>query len=370
MKIDAKVALQVLCEEERYPVLTNVSSAWVEKIEHLSALCEQLGVMTHIAFLGTAVLAKSVDAQVDLIACKPRYAAGNPNAFSARTLCHNVLVPFSADKGVSLGVNGREPLNNQPYFRMQYLGDGTPVRAKLRPAFDYTLELVRELSGVRSTTEAREALRAFIFVRKRYQKAYVVNESPAHVSPQALLLGIVQFVHEDSEGGRRAQAVVAGLMDVYAGPERVESGRINDPSRHYPGDVSVRSENCTEGWEKAIEVRDKPVSVSDAKIFTRQCYSKGVREAAVVMVSERQPELDLPDLQAWADKFGMGVNLFKGWPVFVEQVLFWCPFPRHEAANLAAAYIEARLIAVDASNSSIDRWWDCLNESRSHLNIY
>jgi hypothetical protein len=44
-------------------------------------------------------------------------------------LCHSVLVPLSAELGFSLGVTGREPLNNQPYFRMTRLDDGTPVHA-------------------------------------------------------------------------------------------------------------------------------------------------------------------------------------------------------------------------------------------------
>jgi hypothetical protein len=47
----------------------------------------------------------------------PKHAPGNDNAFSARALAENVLVPLSAELGISLGVTGRQPLNNQPYFR-------------------------------------------------------------------------------------------------------------------------------------------------------------------------------------------------------------------------------------------------------------
>jgi hypothetical protein len=100
-----------------------------QKVEHLSQLCEQKGASkTHIAFLGTAMLAKAVDQQADLFAVKPEHAQGNANAFSARSLAEKVLVPVAAEFGVSLGVTGREPLNNQPYFRMTRLDDGTPVR--------------------------------------------------------------------------------------------------------------------------------------------------------------------------------------------------------------------------------------------------
>jgi hypothetical protein len=63
------------------------------------------------------MLAKSVNHEADLFAIKPDHAPDNPLAFSARTLCHGIIVPLSAELGISIGVTGREPLNNQPYFR-------------------------------------------------------------------------------------------------------------------------------------------------------------------------------------------------------------------------------------------------------------
>src|SRR5690606_2457501 len=103
----------------------------------------------HIAFLATAMLAKAVDRRADLFAIKPTHAPGNLNAFSARTLCHSVIVPLAAELGFSIGVTGREPLNNQPYFRMTRLGDDTPVHPGGRAAFDYMVELVRELTALK-----------------------------------------------------------------------------------------------------------------------------------------------------------------------------------------------------------------------------
>ena len=112
------------------------------------------------------------------------------------------------------------------------------------------------------------------------------------ISPEQLTAAIQTFVREDSEGGRRAQAVVAGLLDVFAGEVRVESGRINDPSRHYPGDVCIRAAKDPGSFRKAIEVRDKPVHLSGIQIFCKKCIDKGVLEAAVVMVSDRQQPID------------------------------------------------------------------------------
>src|ERR1700693_59468 len=161
---------------------------------------------------------------------KPNLARANANAYSARTLCHTVLVPLAAELGFNIGVTGREPLNNQPYLRMTRLGDDTPVHQSGRAAFLFMLELVEELAK-RKTSEldVRRALRAFISVRSAYVPKYRARAGDKLITPEQLVVALKAFILDNSEGGKRAQAVVAGLIDVYAGVDRVESGRINDP---------------------------------------------------------------------------------------------------------------------------------------------
>jgi hypothetical protein len=351
MAVVAEVAKAVFRAEAE--VGLPVDAGWASKVEELSRLCEIGGSATHIAFLVTAILAKSVDGAADLYAIKPTHSEGNPNAFSARTLCHGVVVPLAAELGVNIGVNGREPLNNQPYFRMTSLGDGTPVHPRARPAFDYMVSLVEELQRY-TTTQARVALRAFIAVRRRYQTIYATSNSALTVTWATLATAIQRLVAEDSEGGRRAQAVVAGLFDVFAGADRVESGRNNDPSRHYPGDVAVR--NASGSWEKAIEVRDKVVAESDVYIFGRTCLSKGVREAAIVLAAPNQPQLNDSAVATWAANSGLGLTLFYGWSYFVDQALFWSGSAKPQAVEVAVETIAARLVAVQASPASVLTW--------------
>jgi len=149
---------------------------------------------------------------------------------------------------------------------------------------------------------------------------------------------------------------------VFAGPERVESGRINDPSRKYPGDVCVRSGSDPNVWEKAIEVRDKPVAVSDVHIFGKKCVDMGVREAAVAMFSDRQERLDAEALSKWASGFGIGLTLFHGWDEFVDQVLFWSEMPKPLAARRAVGFIHERLVAVEASPEAVELWQELIVE--------
>jgi hypothetical protein len=117
MRINKNRAIAVFREEAEYAESGDLDALWVEKVEEFSRLCEESVSKTHIAFLGTAMLAKSVNHEADLFAIKPDHAPDNPLAFSARTLCHGIIVPLSAELGISIGVTGREPLNNQPYFR-------------------------------------------------------------------------------------------------------------------------------------------------------------------------------------------------------------------------------------------------------------
>ena len=355
MRINKAKASEIIYEASKAQEST-LDTIWVKKIEHLSYLCGQGSSKTHIAFLGTSILAKSVDIRADLFAIKPKHSPNNPNAFSARTLCHSVLVPASAEIGFSLGVTGREPLNNQPYFRMKRLDDGTPVHPNSREAYEYMLSLVRELNSLQNETQANKVLQAYIAVRKRYQFSYQTSSEIIDISPEKLTRTITIFVNENSENGRRAQAVVAGLMDIFAGPDRVESGRINDPSRNYPGDVCVNSNDANTNWEKAIEVRDKPVSLSDIRIFGKKCIDMGVQEAAFVMVSENQEIFDIKILIEWADKFHLGLTLFYGWDTFIDQCLYWCELPKPVAASRAIDSIRERLIQVEVDVNSLQTW--------------
>src|SRR5690349_11063809 len=89
---------------------------------------------TFTAMLGTALLAKATDPAVDPFALKARDI---PNAYSARSLCKDVLVPLSVRANVNLGSTGREPLNNQPFFRHERVGPDMKVHTKTQPHLDY-----------------------------------------------------------------------------------------------------------------------------------------------------------------------------------------------------------------------------------------
>ncbi len=69
---------------------------------------------------------------------------------TARGLAHGVLVPHAPHLDINLGVTGREPLNNQPYFRIKRVETDMPVHGNARPAIDALLELLNVINTIRS----------------------------------------------------------------------------------------------------------------------------------------------------------------------------------------------------------------------------
>lgn len=82
----------------------------------------------------------------------------------------------------------------------------------------------------------------------------------------------------------------------------------------------------------------------------------GVREACLVMVSDRQERLESAALTRWANEFGIGMTLFHGWAEFVDQALFWAAQPKPVAASDALGLIHERLISVEASTAAVESW--------------
>lgn len=352
MPIDNDKAAKILDEEAATATENNADSKWLRYVTEISEMCETADIRTHITFLGTAILAKATDPRIDVFAVKVN---DDPGCYSARNLGNQVLARGAAAHGFNIGVTGREPLNNMPYFRMERFGDGTRVHNKSRPIIARLEQMLGELAAIRSKEKACAVLRAFIVVRRRYVPQYPVLTGEYRATVDDLISLIEAFVGERSEGGRRAQAVAAGILDLFAGGDRVVSGRINDPSRHYPGDVAVGSSEG-EGWEKAFEVRDKTVSLSDIQLFGQECLNRGVKEAAIIAVAANQRELPHDEFRAWAKGRGIGITVYYRWRVFVEQAIFWGAVPSPTAASDAIPLIHKRLVSVEASTEGVARW--------------
>ncbi|MDQ7839244.1 MAG: restriction endonuclease, SacI family [Thermodesulfobacteriota bacterium] len=354
LNFNAEKAQSFLREQASLSTEQNTDASWVRLFRSFSKVCEGTS-RTHIAFLGTALLAKSLDININVFSVKAR--EGSPGAYSTRSLGHGVLVPLSTELGINLGVTGREPLNNQPYFQIDRVSRNITVHAKAKPAVEMLCDILDKLAVIDSLDEMRQALRSYIFVRRGYVPHYPERTKPlSSISPDEIISIIEHFVSEDTEGGKRAQAVVAGLLDLFAGTERVVTDRINDPDRHLPGDVGVKSHD--QGWEKIFEVRDKPVKESDAYIFAEKALKEGICEAAIIAVAKNQPKIDFEKIRLRAKERGLGLSFFTEWHSFIKQVLFWSELPQLHSPEILVDLIYTRLIQLEVSQEGVQSWID------------
>jgi hypothetical protein len=355
--IDKRIARAILYEEAAKAAAGHIDQSWAKPIEQLSEAVTGKS-LTHIAFLGTAILAKCVEPEIDVFAVKK---SAGPKAYSARGLCHGVLVPNAPELDISLGVTGREPLNNQPYFRIERLTRDAPVRSTARKVLN---ELCAILDRLQTATEeqTRQAMRAFIDVRRRHGTRYSRSlDDRLTISLAYLIKAIGALVEENSEGGRRAQAVVAGLMDIFAGEDRVDARRVNDPSRTIPADVNVRKA-VGEGWERAFEVRDKPVSREDLYLLVTKCLASGVDEAVMVAIAPSPPIKLLEEAKAWSAERGITLTVFSEWSDIIHQALLWGPMSSLAGAALLPGRIEQRLIDAEVSEGALFLWASLVGE--------
>lgn len=342
-------------EAERERRREEVPVEWERLIQGLGESCEEISVRTHIAFVGTALLARATDGRADAAALK--VSAGTQGAYSARALAKNVLASLAPELDIHLGVTGREPLNNQPYFRIRRFTFNTVaplVHARTHPTLRQ-VERIVSLINQMNPDEARAALRAYIRVRRLAQPEYPTQSEIAVGGDLSDLGNRVRLITQTSEGGKIAQAVVAGLLEQCCPGCEVIAGRVNDPDRRLPGDVGVRR-SASNGWERAFEVRDKAVTVQDAILFARKCAQHGVQRAAIVAVGSNQIAQDLTRAERWAEERGVHLQTIVGWDDFIGQVAWWACCPLQDFTDNAWEAVRARLVAVEASPAVVEQW--------------
>jgi hypothetical protein len=205
--------------------------------------------------------------------------------------------------------------------------------------------------------------------------AYEIGkEAGDNLTESTLLRAIKTFVSENSESGKRAQAVAAGLLDVEFGSHRVEVGKVFDPSRQFPGDVVVRNkpqaiapgllleaqDSAADNYGTstvalAYEVRDKPVTANDLYHFVQRVLDHEVKRAVMIAVASQPPlGTEANDAIEWAAKRGVRLYVYLGWEQFLRDSMFRA----QDGATPGSTYraIFQRLAQVEVSSEGVERW--------------
>jgi hypothetical protein len=288
---------------------------WLERAERISASPSK----TYIAALGTALLAKATDPQIDALTIKSKAGA---NAYSMRGVV-KVLAERAPDYGYHLGVTGPEPLNNQPWFGSSRIDRITNLRPDVGPFHRDLLRYLGDLNRL-SGDEALQGLAAFLRLRLAYGEEERTRAASLRVAGGAsfddLLEVLEVFVKDDPEGGRRGQALAAAVLDL--AHDDVVLAAINDPRMF---DVAVRDDGVE---TLGVDVKQKPVEEAAVLHLAQEAAERSVDKVLLVALAPNQRPLDRPRLSQIAQRdHGILATVYEGVPELLTQVALQSPLP-------------------------------------------
>ncbi|MFO1465441.1 MAG: restriction endonuclease, SacI family [Steroidobacteraceae bacterium] len=349
------MAEAVALADSEDPLSSPTTREWIVLVERFSEMCEKVSYRSSIAVLGNAMLAKATNERIDVFSLKA--SADHPGAYDARRTAEKVLVPASQRHRFHLGVTGPQPLNNQPFFRHLRIESKMTVRENARALLAELLRLLHRI-GMMRRAEAIEALAGFVVVRRRFVPAYDRPPTTFGISTlDGLMAAVDAFVRANSEGGGRAMACAAGLLDASYGEDRVRLGKINEPDRQAPGDIGLRTaDGDINSFERVLEVRDKAVESHTIYASVAKAVRAGVHNMTVVAVSDAQKALDVSYCRASARDIGADLAVFLGWDGLVTSLGSWFSGSELKWVEAAITRIRVRLQELGLSAASVSEW--------------
>lgn len=321
-----------------------------EEWERRSVLIGAAKALTYTPMLGTGLLARATNDHVDALALKK---TSGPTAYSARTLSHRVLVPAAVTYGFDIRNTGREPLNNQPFFRYDRVD--AVERVRFPNDHRYLVESLRRANGM-SQDEALLALAAFVrvcFRRARSRERASLGD--VAIGVRATVAAAKALLAEGAEGGKRAQALAAAAFDIVYGADRVHSLRINDPSRHFPGDVQIVDSSGHPVI--SAEVRDKPITLTEIEQFAAALASAQITRGMIVAVALTQPDLDYVEtVSRIAEERGVLLLVLDGVDDLLLSAFGWSPRSLTDALALFPERVDERLHGIEVAQATTQRW--------------
>ncbi len=348
------VRLDYTLAEERLNAALELATSNEELPEEWLERAARVGLSNSLTFtpmLGTALLAKATDDHVSALALKEGAAH---NAYSARGIGHKVLVPFAQRHHINLRTTGAEPLNNQPFFRYEVVDRDMKVKAGSQQDLYYLVECLEHADFLRSDN-ALLALAAFLRVRILDAATELVGLDLPGILPLRDLFSATQaFVIRDAEEGRRGQAFAAAALDLVY--EVVETKRVHDPSRNWPGDVGAYDSRGK--LILSVEVRQKRVADEDVSHFARRLASAGVRRGAIFALAVGQEMLT--PTEELAARLSLQLEMIAG----VQQVLKTCVlmsrYSMDEVLEQFPRQMLRRLYELECRPSTLDQWRNVL----------
>lgn len=323
---------------------TALPQQWLERVKRI----EEAPSKTYVAALGAAMLAKATDDRVDSLS---RTADASDRGYSIRGV--GEFMATKADiMGFHLGVPGKWPLNNSPFYRNNARIDRFEhIEPRSKPYYDDLVRYLRELDRL-PASEALRALAAFLARRIAYADAERSRQREVVVR-SARLLDVIEiarlFVTEDAEGGRRGQAFAAAVLDCAYDDVRLRS--INNPR---PIDVSAWSDGA---MRLAVEVKQAIVDESVALALAEDAADAQCDRAVLAALHPQQPHIDKAHLRREAlERHGVLVDVAASVEELVATVLLPARLSLTTAAERLQEVVLRRLDEHGLPEETVQRW--------------
>ncbi|MGC4764738.1 restriction endonuclease, SacI family [Micromonospora sp. DT46] len=303
---------------------------------------------TDSVVLGCALLAKAYSSQIDPYVVRHGVTE---RGYKMRSLAEYVLAPCGEKYGFDIGSGSPNPLNGNTWIRIKTLADITPPREK--SSLERLIATVRAADAL-SEEEALYALAAWVRERTRIvESRRAVKVQRVGVELGAFMQGCRTFVHERPERGARGQALVAAAFSLVW--DNVRTGKITDPSRHWPGDVHA-FEDGLEVPIMAAEVKQRPAKASEARQFLNKCLEGGIDYVVYAALDRNQGALDLNSPTDIAAQNDAVFRWIQGVDEVVLTALAWSGMLLEDALREFASGMVQRLGEVELSDTTQLRW--------------
>lgn len=325
---------------------------WVERTRKLGKGPNR----TFIAMLGTALLSRATDPRVDPLVLK---SGAEPTksfeSYSARAVATAVLAPMAVEHNVDIGTRGREPLNNQPFFRYERVHRDMVVKGNAKESLSDLVDALERLRELKDD-ELLPALAAFIAVRRA-----AVRKPPRRIkvvtsawSLREFIEAVSTFVTSWSEDGKRGQALVAAALDLAF--HRVRLGHVNDPGRSIPGDVYASGDD-EHPDPLPVEVKQKIATKADVAGFAESVARVDVKRAMYVLLAPGQPALGVQKLSEEILKdSGVVVSVYESAQEFLRAAVTWSNLDPESFMAAFAVTMQTRLQEAGVTPETVEQW--------------
>ncbi len=238
--------------------------------------------------LPTQLLAKVVDPGLDSRCLQAGRVGGRGN-FDARSVAHEVVVPFDRENGSPLG-GSPEPYVNNP-LRVPEVSPQHRRAQRARSEWDRLCDILQAVEEAPDTTLATELFdQTLLEIRRLQQELEISYPIPQRISLEGTMSLLAQFLAPRT-GGRRLQAVSAALFKTLKEKWRIYdeviSAQVNVPDAPgtRPADIECRVDGKA---VLAVEVKDRTVTL---QLLTDQITSARMARVTELLFLVRAPQL-------------------------------------------------------------------------------